>query len=50
MMKMHTKEELMVMDKDALVAMILDMMMKMKEKGMCKGGECKGEGANCEGK
>lgn len=47
---MHTKEELMAMDKDALVTMVLDMMMKMKEKGMCTGGECKGEAAKCSGK
>ena len=49
-MKMHTKEELMAMDKEGLVTMIMDMMMKMKDGGKCKGGECKGDAAQCSGK
>ena len=49
-MKMHTKEELMMMSMEDLVKMIMDMqamMMKMKEAGKCEGGKC--EGGKCTG-
>jgi hypothetical protein len=52
-MKMHTKEELMVMPPEDLVGMIMMMESKhgaaCKGEGKCKGGSCKGEGGSCKG-